>query len=81
MSTLLDDATVTITTPACMVCRKTSEVELTVDEYAAYKHGDYIQVALSSRSDDFRELVKSGTHSECWDTMFADDEDDEDYEQ
>lgn len=37
-----------------------------------------IQDALPERDADFRELVKTGTHPECWDTMFPEEEDDDD---
>lgn len=61
----------TITTQACMVCGKTSEMDLTDGEVAALQAGEMVQNALSTRSADERELVISGTHGTCWDELFG----------
>lgn len=62
---------VTIQTPMCMICGIASEVEVTEEEYvhlgsSTHRH---IQDALPNRDADFRELLISGTHPACWDTM------------
>ena len=66
---------VKVQTRPCMVCGQHSE--LTVDK-AAYErwalHGELIQVAMPDMTTDERELLMTGTHSECWDNMIADDE-------
>ena len=67
----------TILCPRCHICGEQSTVELTVDEFAAMNAGLHIQNALPDRNADFRELLITGTHSECWDAMFADDEEGE----
>lgn len=64
----------TITTPRCIVCNASSEVDLTDAEVAALPTM-LIQDALPEREADFRELVKTGTHPACWDAMFAEVED------
>lgn len=65
-----------VKTKTCMVCGKSSQVELTEKEYQAYASGAFIQDALPERDADFRELLISGTHPVCWDTLFGDEEED-----
>lgn len=75
--TEIDNTGYTVLTPACMRCDKTSKVKLTAVEFNALNGGGYIQDALAERSTDFRELLISGTHAECWTAMFGDDEDED----
>jgi len=69
-----------VTTSACIVCHKTSQVELSQDQYNRLKSREPIQVVLPHFSDDTRELLISGTHPECWET-FAPDEHEEEEDQ
>lgn len=64
-----------IQTPPCILCKERSHVTLSISEYHALQD-HHIQDALPTRDADFRELVLSGTHSECWESMFADEEED-----
>lgn len=71
-----------IETQPCMVCGKTSKVILTIEEWQRLNAQDgfgkslyLIQDALPNRDADFRELVKMGTHSDCWNEIFAGEED------
>jgi hypothetical protein len=68
--------TYSFTTPACIVCAKTSVLELTPQECLDLDKDINIQDALPNRDADFREMVKTGTHPACWDSMFDDDEED-----
>lgn len=77
---MTDQRTFFLNTPVCRVCRKSNMVALTADEANALTSGAHIQDALPNRDDDFRELFISGTHSDCWDTLFGSDEDEEDDE-
>jgi hypothetical protein len=61
-------------TPPCIQCHETSYVELTEEEFDALQRPGYIQTALPDRDADFRELVKTGIHPECWDAMFTGEE-------
>jgi len=58
-----------LTTPACMVCHETSVVELTRKEFSDLNDGEYIYLALPDRDERFHQLVLSGTHPSCWDTL------------
>lgn len=65
-----------IETKECMFCGKTGEVEVTDAELFAYKtQPGFIQNVLPRLSDGEREMLISGTHSECFDSMFGEDED------
>lgn len=67
-----------VITPACMVCGKTSEME--VDSVALHrwqKLGVLIQVAFPDMPAPEREQLKTGTHPACWDEMFSDEDDGE----
>ncbi len=65
-----------------MVCGNVSEVELTNEEANAVDAGLFIQDALPERPASFRELVFTGTHPECWNSIFNGQDDDfEDYEE
>lgn len=64
-----------LTTKPCQLCKATSTVEVTDEEMAALDSKMHVQDALPNRDADFRELIISGIHSECWTKMFGDDED------
>jgi hypothetical protein len=60
---------VTVTTKRCMVCGKTGELGVDAIGYLDWKAGTLIQDALPELSKADRELLMTGTHPECWDTM------------
>lgn len=72
------EETVNVVTPRCMLCGKTSGVTITIAELARLEATDpdngrptyLIQDALPDRDAGFRELIKTGTHPECWNIMF-----------
>ncbi len=71
--------------PKCMYCQKQAVIELTPEEGAQYerlKSGEirFIQDAFPQWSADQRELLITGTHPECWDAIFEDDEEEDDYD-
>lgn len=71
-----------ITTPPCMVCSQTSTLIITIEEWQRLSAIDdngrpryLIQDALPERDSDFRELVMTGTHPECWSQIFPEGDD------
>ena len=64
----------TITTRPCMICNKVSVLEVEESELAARNAGAMVQDAFPTRDADFRELIISGTHPECWDETFGEEE-------
>lgn len=66
-----------IKTKTCVVCGKDGEVEVTDAELLAYQtQPGFVQKVLPRLSDGEREMLISGTHSECFDTLFAADDED-----
>lgn len=70
--------TVAVTTPACMLCGKESDLRVDATRYTAWVNGELIQLAFPDMTDSEREQLKSGIHPECWEQMFGDLEDEED---
>lgn len=69
---------VRIDTGICMFCNKPGHIELTDEQFARYsnkRHGDHIQDVLPDVSIADREMLITGSHSECFDKMFAEEED------
>ena len=63
----------------CPVCNKTSQVEVTAQQYSMLRHPTMlIQSILPDWPDEKRELLITGTHPECWEAIFAGMEDEED---
>ena len=61
-----------VTTPPCPLCHKTSIVRLWSEAYARWISGELIQDVWPSMSAEDRELLMTGTHSICWNKMWAD---------
>lgn len=69
-----------IETPKCVVCHKSTILEITREQYAklVHPHGPNVQEIFPDWNASERELLISGTHSKCWDLIFTEaDEDDE----
>lgn len=58
-------------TPDCPVCGESSFVAVKEDALKAWQNGMYVQDAFPDFDADKRELLMTGTHPECWDSMFA----------
>jgi len=65
------DATITVQTPRCALCGKSSTMVLGKAAYDSWRSGTLIQKAFPLMSRDEREVLISGTHSACWDKMFG----------
>lgn len=71
MTTQASTETVQHETAACMFCQRTSVVDLTAAEAAAWRSGVVIQDAMPQRPAPERELIRSGIHPECWAENFG----------
>ena len=70
---------VTVEALPCMVCHKSSLVQITEYEYYQLKSGEgHVQDIFPDIDPGFREMLITGTHSDCWDKMFADADADDD---
>jgi len=63
-----------IVTKPCTVCHQTSTVSVDALGFKQWQEGKLIQEALPYLSADQRELLITGTHPECWDMMFGEEE-------
>ncbi len=60
---------ISVGTSACFVCETTAIVVLTEEEYSRISSGMAVQDALPDRDAAFRELLVSGVHEHCWETL------------
>jgi hypothetical protein len=58
-----------------MVCKRTSVLQVPTEGLAAYNAGALIQDAFPTLTVDEREMLMTGTHPDCWDSMFPEEED------
>ena len=63
----------TITKP-CIHCNETSTLTVDADGYRQWVSGALIQDAFPDMDADNRELLISGIHPACWDTMFGEEQ-------
>jgi hypothetical protein len=61
----------TITTPACLVCGKTSQVEVTEAQASDLATGALTQDVLPDMPRARREVLITGTHPGCWKSYFG----------
>lgn len=64
----------TVETPPCMACGRTTLLEVDADAYRTWQAGASIQVAFPHVPAPQRELLLSGIHPECWNRLVPDDE-------
>lgn len=62
--------TTTIQTKRCVMCGEAGIMTLPVEGLEKYLKGEFVQVAFPELSPSDREMLISGTHSACWDTMW-----------
>lgn len=66
--------TVRVTTPACRLCGTPSVLHLRAMSVEKYRNGALVQDAFPDLSLDDRELLISGTHPECWNNLFPEED-------
>ena len=54
----------------CPICHKEHSVYVEKDDYYRWLRGTHVQNAFSYLNAAEREILISGTCSECWDNMF-----------
>lgn len=67
----------TYQTPRCVHCGGHSYVDVDLNEFAAWRNGALIQDVWPEATPEWRETMISGTHAECWESMFGDDDEQE----
>lgn len=67
-----------VETPTCIVCRRTAFVDVDPDGFEQWMNRSAdILTALPQLDADQRELLISGTHAQCWKSLWPDEGDDE----
>ena len=62
-------------TPTCFICSKWDRILVDSAGYERWKKEQLIQDAFPEMDRGKREQLLTGTHPACWDTIFAEDED------
>lgn len=67
------EPTVTVICEPCLQCGLSATVEMTAAQYQQLTQGRarQLEVLFPEWTRDQRELLITGTHSECWDTMLG----------
>jgi hypothetical protein len=65
---------IAIKTDPCPACNEWSTVIVEEDDYGAWVAGLFVQDAFPYLNADSRELLMTGTHPECWESIFTDEE-------
>jgi hypothetical protein len=68
-------------TPACLVCGERSVVQVSASDLAAWKAGVHIQVVFPDLTADQRELLQTGTHPACWDSLVPEDDGEDEFDE
>jgi len=64
-----------VETLPCILCKKTSIIELDEDKYEKYMEGESkIETIWPDKTADEREMIMTGTHPECWEKIFEGEE-------
>lgn len=71
--------TIEVVTRNCLNCGEFTYVTVDVEGYYRWQGGEHIQTALPMLTTNERELLLSGTHPDCWDEMFPEEEEEEDW--
>jgi len=62
--------------PTCFVCNKGSEpIPVNKVDFQLWRSGTLIQIAFPEMPKETRELLISGVHPECWETLWSDEGD------
>lgn len=63
----------------CPICHCDTYLMVDAEEYARWQAGELIQIAMPNLDADAREMLISGICPTCWNDMFGDEDEDEEY--
>lgn len=63
-----------VVTNPCISCGAVSHVQVDEDKYNEWQAGKSVQDVWPDKDSNWRELLVTGTHGDCWDKMFGPDE-------
>lgn len=58
----------------CMVCGKKAVIQVSLADLVRYQQGSFVQDVWPNWKPEERELIITGTHPECWNRIFGEDE-------
>lgn len=61
------------TTRPCPWCHEVTHLEVDPDKLSLWRSGIPIQRVWPEQDADWRELMITGTHAECWNKMFLEE--------
>ena len=64
----------------CPFCGKKQEVLVNEKDYILWQDGELAQIAFPYLTAEEREILISGICPQCWNDMFGQDEDEDEYE-
>lgn len=62
-----------ITNP-CIGCGERTTLEVDLESYMSWRDGTLIQSAFPNSTSGYRELLQTGIHEACWDSMMGTEE-------
>lgn len=77
---VFDNGVTRIKTPNCMRCGQPSLMDVKTTSLKKWQQGMFIQDAFPELSAPERENILTGTHPGCWDEMFPNNEEEDDYD-
>lgn len=69
-----------VETSPCLGCGLTTWFFMTEEELHRWKSGEHVQTIFPTWSPEDREMLISGTCPDCWEEMWAEEEEDEDWD-
>lgn len=63
----------------CPICHRDAYLQVDAEEYARWQAGELIQIAMPDLNEIEREMLISGICPWCWEDMFDDEDEDEEY--
>jgi hypothetical protein len=68
--TVIDGKPIVRVTQICSVCGESTTVLTDPNGFIRWSEGELVQNAFPELSKEDREILISGTHSECWNKLF-----------
>ena len=73
----MNERLITVTCPRCIVCGQQTHLRVPVEGHIKRMDGAAVQDAFPNMPTHMREMLITGTHPVCWDSMMLDLEDEE----
>lgn len=71
----MNDSIAHVVSKPCPYCGVIELIDVPTEGWLRWRAGELIQLAMPDLSIEVRELLISGTHLECWDLLYPEDDD------